>query len=180
MQFAPVYPLLYKILQPAFPSCLWSGKGRGRSIALTFDDGPHPDHTPRLLDVLEKYKITASFFWLGACVEKYGAIAQAVAQRGHWIGLHGYHHHNFPTLTPNNSGRASRKPKKLLPKPVASPLIAPEMCVLPMASSLPKPWNYCTNGSTAPSCGVSFPKTGLVRELPKLPKECCNKLPLVP
>lgn len=121
MQFAPVYPLLYKILQPAFPSCLWSGKGRGRSIALTFDDGPHPDHTPRLLDVLEKYKITASFFWLGACVEKYGAIAQAVAQRGHWIGLHGYHHHNFPTLTPQQLRESLQKTQEIITETCSIP-----------------------------------------------------------
>jgi peptidoglycan/xylan/chitin deacetylase (PgdA/CDA1 family) len=104
MQFAPLYPILYKILKPAFPSCLWSGSGIStlqpdtKTIALTFDDGPHPEHTPRLLDVLEEYGITASFFWLGVCVERYGAIARAVVERGHWIGIHGYNHHNFPTL----------------------------------------------------------------------------------
>lgn len=102
MQFAPIYPLLYKILQPTFPSCLWSGRNHlgqeTKTIALTFDDGPHPDHTPQLLDVLDEYGITASFFWLGVCVERYGAIARAVVERGHWIGLHGYNHRNFPAL----------------------------------------------------------------------------------
>ena len=105
MQFAPLYPILYKILKPAFPSCLWSGRGDSglqsqvKAIALTFDDGPHPEYTPRLLEVLDEYGITASFFWLGVCVERYGAIAQAVVERGHWIGIHGYNHRNFPALS---------------------------------------------------------------------------------
>ena len=102
MQFAPIYPVLYKILKPAFPGCLWSGREHlgqeTKTIALTFDDGPHPEYTPPLLDVLEEYGITASFFWLGACVERYGAIARAVVERGHWIGIHGYTHRNFPAL----------------------------------------------------------------------------------
>ncbi len=100
MQFAPVYPLIYQVLHRLFPSCLWSGSEQGKYIALTFDDGPHPNHTPALLDVLDQYGITASFFWLGICVERYGSIAQTVAQGGHWIGLHGYQHHNFPSLSP--------------------------------------------------------------------------------
>ena len=100
MQFAPVYPLIYQVLHRLFPRCLWSGTGQGKYIALTFDDGPHPNHTPALLDVLDQHRITASFFWLGVCVERYGSIAQTVAQRGHWIGLHGYQHHNFPFLSP--------------------------------------------------------------------------------
>jgi peptidoglycan/xylan/chitin deacetylase (PgdA/CDA1 family) len=98
MQLAPLYPILYKILKPSFPSCLWTGVPHSRAIALTFDDGPHPQYTPELLQVLDRYGITASFFWLGACVERSPSIARAVFERGHWIGLHGYHHHSFPFL----------------------------------------------------------------------------------
>ncbi|HEY9831734.1 MAG TPA: polysaccharide deacetylase family protein [Stenomitos sp.] len=100
MQFAPLYPIVYKILQPLFPSCLWAGTTESRTIALTFDDGPHPQYTLELLQVLDHYKIKASFFWLGACVERAPSVAQAVYQRGHWIGLHGYYHHSFPLLSP--------------------------------------------------------------------------------
>lgn len=101
MQFAPLYPILYKILKPSFPSCLWSGSPRAGTIALTFDDGPHPQYTPELLQVLDRYNIPASFFWLGVCVERSPSVARAVYERGHWIGLHGYHHHSFPFLKPD-------------------------------------------------------------------------------
>ncbi len=120
MQFAPLYPILYKILKPTFPSCLWSGGGDSRSqpnpqaIALTFDDGPHPEHTPRLLEVLDEYGISASFFWLGVCVERYKAIAQAVAERGHWIGIHGYDHRNFPTLSSQELRSSLQKTQQII------------------------------------------------------------------
>ncbi|AFY87472.1 MAG: Peptidoglycan-N-acetylglucosamine deacetylase [Chroococcidiopsis cubana SAG 39.79] len=100
MQLAPFLPLMYRILKPSFPSCLWSGHDRARSIALTFDDGPHPSHTPKLLEVLDRYAIPASFFWLGACVRRSPELAKAIYQRGHWIGNHGYDHRSFPMLTP--------------------------------------------------------------------------------
>lgn len=87
-------------MSPTFPSCLWSGDRDRVSIALTFDDGPHPDHTPQLLDVLDRYNLRASFFWLGACVDRYPAIARSAYQRGHWIALHGYDHRSFPLLSP--------------------------------------------------------------------------------
>lgn len=100
MQLAPFLPLLYRILKPSFPSCLWSGQDRSRTIALTFDDGPHPRHTPKLLEVLDRYAIPASFFWLGACVQRSPDLAKEIYQRGHWIGNHGYDHRSFPLLTP--------------------------------------------------------------------------------
>ena len=101
MQLAPLYPILYRILQPSFPSCLWTGATNSREIALTFDDGPHPQYTSELLQVLDRYSIRASFFWLGACVDRNPTLAREVYKRGHWIGLHGYHHHSFPFLKPD-------------------------------------------------------------------------------
>jgi peptidoglycan/xylan/chitin deacetylase (PgdA/CDA1 family) len=101
MQLAPLYPFLHRILQPTFPTCLWAGNPNSKAIALTFDDGPHPHYTPQLLEVLDHYSIPASFFWLGACVNRSGKIAKAIYERGHWIGLHGYDHSSFPLLTPD-------------------------------------------------------------------------------
>ena len=101
MQLAPLYPILYRILQPSFPSCLWTGATNSRAIALTFDDSPHPQYTSELLQVLDRYSIRASFFWLGACVDRNPTLAREVYKRGHWIGLHGYHHHSFPFLKPD-------------------------------------------------------------------------------
>ncbi|MBD2020171.1 polysaccharide deacetylase family protein [Leptolyngbya sp. FACHB-36] len=98
-QFAPLYPLIYQALHPLFPTCLWAGSTASRTIALTFDDGPHPQYTPQLLEVLDHYNIPASFFWLGLCVERAPTIARAVYDRGHGIGIHGYDHRLFTSLS---------------------------------------------------------------------------------
>lgn len=99
MALAPLFPLLHQLLSPLFPHCLWQGNRADRAIALTFDDGPHPQYTPPLLEVLDHYQVRASFFWLGRCVEQSPHLAQTIVARGHWIGLHGYDHRSFPTLT---------------------------------------------------------------------------------
>ena len=100
MEFAPLFPLVYRLLQPTFPHCLWCGNSNSKTIALTFDDGPHPQYTPQVLSVLKRYNITASFFWLGNCVNRFPDIAKTVSKQGHWIGLHGYEHDSFPLLSP--------------------------------------------------------------------------------
>lgn len=100
MQLAPLYPVLYQVLKPLFPTCLWSGSEQNPRIALTFDDGPHPEYTPQLLKVLDRHGVPASFFWLGVCVNRSPAIARTIYEAGHWVGLHGYDHRSFPMLSP--------------------------------------------------------------------------------
>ena len=102
MALAPLFPVIHPILKHTFPNCLWTGDINRPEIALTFDDGPHPQHTPKLLKILDKYNITASFFLLGLCVQRYPEITKAIYESGHWIGLHGYQHISFPKLTPTN------------------------------------------------------------------------------
>ncbi len=94
-----ILPWVYRVLKPTFPQCLWSGEPGKRQVALTFDDGPHPRYTPALLEVLQRYGVVASFFWLGVQVQRYPEIAQAVYQQGHWLGIHGYEHVNFVKLS---------------------------------------------------------------------------------
>ena len=98
VQFAPIFPIIHPVLKTIFPHCLWQGSSQSNEIALTFDDGPHPQYTPELLQVLDEYQIPASFFWLGCCVERFPQIAKSIYQRGHWMGLHGYQHVSFPRL----------------------------------------------------------------------------------
>jgi len=62
-------------------------------VALTFDDGPSPVWTPKILDVLRDAGVKATFFMLGSHVEKYPDVARRVAQEGHDIGNHTYDHH---------------------------------------------------------------------------------------
>jgi glycosyltransferase involved in cell wall biosynthesis/peptidoglycan/xylan/chitin deacetylase (PgdA/CDA1 family) len=63
-----------------------------RSICLTFDDGPHPDHTPRLLDFLSHEGISATFFVVGREAEKHPELVRRMAAEGHAVGSHSYSH----------------------------------------------------------------------------------------
>ena len=71
-----------------------------RSVALTFDDGPHPEGTPRVLDFLSERDIKATFFLVGEQVERRPSLAAEIAARGHSIGLHCYRHRVLAWLTP--------------------------------------------------------------------------------
>jgi peptidoglycan-N-acetylglucosamine deacetylase len=67
--------------------------------ALTFDDGPHPEYTPRLLEILEKHHAHATFFMLGEAAKKYPNLVWQVANGGHVIGNHSWDHPSFPLLS---------------------------------------------------------------------------------
>ncbi len=71
----------------------FAGGFRGsKQIALTYDDGPNDPHTLKLLDVLAKHGVQATFFMIGRYVQKQPEIARAVAQAGHVIGNHTFSH----------------------------------------------------------------------------------------
>lgn len=65
-------------------------------VALTFDDGPHPVHTPRLLDILAEHRARATFYVIGALVRRYPEIAQRIVAEGHELANHTWSH---PTLS---------------------------------------------------------------------------------
>ena len=69
-----------------------------KKIALTFDDGPHPVYTQQMLELLEEEQVPATFFLLGQNVEEHGAVVKEIADRGHLIGNHTYHHVQITTL----------------------------------------------------------------------------------
>lgn len=78
--------------------------GRG-AIALTFDDGPHPEFTPAVLDVLGHEKVRATFFMIGEKVEKYPEIARRVVAEGHAIAGHSYDHRPIVARERNDLAR---------------------------------------------------------------------------
>jgi peptidoglycan/xylan/chitin deacetylase (PgdA/CDA1 family) len=58
------------------------------AIALTFDDGPHPTHTPAVLDVLAAHNVTATFFVLGNAAQRHPELVQRMVAEGHAVGTH--------------------------------------------------------------------------------------------
>lgn len=65
-----------------------------KSVYLTFDDGPIPESTPELLDILDRYGVKATFFMVGDNVRKYPELYREVVERGHHVGNHTMHHLN--------------------------------------------------------------------------------------
>ncbi len=72
---------------------------RKKVVALTFDDGPDAMYTPKILEVLHKNGVPATFFVLGSQVDKYPKVMQWIQKAGHEIGNHGYHHYDLHKLT---------------------------------------------------------------------------------
>lgn len=69
-------------------------------VALTFDDGPHPEGTPAVLEALAREGATATFFLVGEQVERHPALALEIAAAGHETAVHGYRHRNQTRLPP--------------------------------------------------------------------------------
>lgn len=82
------------VLARARPACIVRSGGTGgvKVVALTFDDGPWPGQTERVLDVLARYDVKATFFMLGANAAKYRGLARRVTEEGHQVGNHTWSH----------------------------------------------------------------------------------------
>lgn len=83
-------PLIYRIL---FPEAIWRLKrGGSKKVFITFDDGPIPEVTPWVLDLLDSYGIKATFFLVGDNVRRYPELFEEIKRRGHSYGNHTMHH----------------------------------------------------------------------------------------
>jgi polysaccharide deacetylase family sporulation protein PdaB len=74
-----------------------------KKIALTFDDGPHPRYTQKILNILEKYGIKATFFVIGVNIQNYPEPLKLIHAAGHEIGNHSFSHDNVHDLDANNA-----------------------------------------------------------------------------
>jgi peptidoglycan/xylan/chitin deacetylase (PgdA/CDA1 family) len=78
-----------------FPGSIWkvpAKNGEQKCVFLTFDDGPIPEMTPDILDVLDHYNVKATFFCVGDNVRKYPQLFQQLLERGHRVGNHTFNH----------------------------------------------------------------------------------------
>ena len=109
---APVPLVLFVLLcllAPLFPGfsfflpIIARGRRAGNRVALTFDDGPDPEVTPRVLELLARHQAPATFFLVAAKAERHPGLVQAILDGGHTLGNHSYSHFPFLML----KGRAA-------------------------------------------------------------------------
>ncbi len=87
---------------PEFPTLYHQGLGDAHEVALTFDDGPDPEWTPRILDILKAANIKAAFFMVGVNAERYPNLVRRIVAEGHEIGNHTYYHPNLAVCWPEH------------------------------------------------------------------------------
>lgn len=81
-----------KIFRALYPEAIFRMSPKEKAIYLTFDDGPIPEVTPWVLDLLNEHQIKATFFMVGDNVRKYPQVFQRVVEEGHQIGNHTFNH----------------------------------------------------------------------------------------
>jgi peptidoglycan/xylan/chitin deacetylase (PgdA/CDA1 family) len=87
------------------PWGIWRGRRGGRAVALTFDDGPDPAHTPRVLDILAREGVRGAFFLVGRRAQAAPEIARRIAGEGHDLGNHTWSHRSLWLCGPRETGR---------------------------------------------------------------------------
>lgn len=83
-------------------------------VYLTFDDGPHPEYTPQLLDLLGEHGAPATFFVIGACAERHPGLVRRMAAEGHTVGHHTYSHAVLESLSLREGVAEIRKAQAVL------------------------------------------------------------------
>ena len=89
------------VLRPSlqmFAEVLWRGPEGARGVALTFDDGPHPESTLAVLDMLDRASAKATFFVIGEKATRWPDVIREIVKRGHLLGVHGNKHDRLLSL----------------------------------------------------------------------------------
>ena len=87
---------------PEFPTLYHQGAGGEHQVAITFDDGPDPHWTPKILDILKAANLKAAFFLTGVNAERYPTLVRRIVNEGHEIGNHTYYHPNLALCWPEH------------------------------------------------------------------------------
>lgn len=87
-----LYWLFMSPMSQVFGRYPWHANTHDKVVALTFDDGPNEPYTSQIADFLRKKHIQATFFEVGACIERYPAVTKRLYKDGHVIGNHSVHH----------------------------------------------------------------------------------------
>lgn len=81
-----------QLLRLLFPGAIWRMDKEEKAVYLTFDDGPIPEMTPWILDILDRYDVKATFFMVGDNIRKHPEEFKMVKERGHRLGNHTFNH----------------------------------------------------------------------------------------
>jgi len=115
-------PGIFRLL---FPTALFrvpKGKRSApREVYLTFDDGPVPEVTPKVLDILDRYGVHATFFMVGDNVRRHPELLEEVRRRGHAVGNHTFHHLQGAHVTTKSYLRDIMEAHKLIGSPLFRP-----------------------------------------------------------
>ena len=109
----------------------------GNPVALTFDDGPHAENTPRILDTLADEEIRATFFLTGSHCDRYPDLVRRIVEDGHEIANHGYSHLNAAEVTT----------REYVEDVVRGQLLLEELAGRPMAKIFRPPYGAVTVGA---------------------------------
>ncbi len=108
LHVAPIVTALPFVRPRFFPGL--HGVGRPDRVALTFDDGPDPESTPRFLEVLAEHRVRATFFLLGVMLQRSPDLGREIVAAGHEVAVHGWRHDNMlrrgPVATVRDLARA--------------------------------------------------------------------------
>jgi peptidoglycan/xylan/chitin deacetylase (PgdA/CDA1 family) len=96
-------------------------------LALTFDDGPHHEYTPALLEILAKYRARGTFFMIGELAAQHPDVVRAAAQAGHAVANHSWSHLSFPLMTARERYDQLRRCEEAL-APYGEKLFRPPYC----------------------------------------------------
>ena len=98
------------------------GSGQSGEIALTFDDGPNPEWTPRLLDLLARFDVKATFFLVGKYASAESVLTRYIANAGHTVGNHSWSHPNLVFTAPAKVREELRNTKDALEQMIGRPV----------------------------------------------------------
>ena len=111
-------PYLYRML---YPETIWRIPRKNKTVYLTFDDGPVPEVTPWVLNVLDHYNVKGTFFCVGDNVARHKELYQEVIKRGHLTGNHTQNHIQGIKFRTKNYMRNVEAANKLINSPLFRP-----------------------------------------------------------
>ncbi|GMA50921.1 polysaccharide deacetylase familiy protein [Alicyclobacillus contaminans] len=117
--YAPIPEILFKLLHIR---TLYKGPNTTRAIALTFDDGPDPRYTPKVLQILREHGAKATFFLVGRRAAEHPDLVRAILADGHEIASHGHLHRHAWLMTPWSTWRDIREGKRQVERITGQPI----------------------------------------------------------